>query len=165
MNDVAAAAGVARGTLYRYFSSRQDLVDELAAVAMRGAAARLSAARIGEVAPEDAIPRAIRALIDIGPPFLAVARQRVRPDAAEFEREVTTPIRGLVKRAQEEGVVRVDVSATWLADSLVGLVVTALSASPHLGREDVVEAVTSQFLDGARARDASALRAQGRRSA
>src|SRR5919198_2305787 len=33
MNDVAAAAGVARATLYRYFPSRQALLDELARVA------------------------------------------------------------------------------------------------------------------------------------
>src|ERR687884_1655109 len=47
MNDVAAAAGVARATLYRYFPSRQALLDELARVAAEEAGARLASATGG----------------------------------------------------------------------------------------------------------------------
>src|ERR671926_1972568 len=50
MNDVAAAAGVARATLYRYFPSRQALLDELARVAADEAGARLASARGEELA-------------------------------------------------------------------------------------------------------------------
>ena len=50
MNDVAAAAGVARATLYRYFPSRQALLDELGRVAADEAGSRLASARIEEVA-------------------------------------------------------------------------------------------------------------------
>ena len=51
MNDVAAAAGVARATVYRYFPNRQALVDELALAAVSDADTRLTAARIDEVPP------------------------------------------------------------------------------------------------------------------
>src|ERR671934_831261 len=44
MNDVAAAAGVARATLYRYFPSRQVLLDELAQLAVADASAGLAGA-------------------------------------------------------------------------------------------------------------------------
>src|ERR671926_1599772 len=79
MNDVAAAAGIARATLYRYFPSRQALLDELARVAADEAGARLASARVAELAAEEGVRRAVRALIEIGDAFTVVARERVRP--------------------------------------------------------------------------------------
>jgi AcrR family transcriptional regulator len=152
MNDVAAAAGVARATVYRYFSSRHALVEELTNVAMTAAGARLASARIDEVAPEEAIARAVRALVDVGAPFLVVARERVLPDPEQFERNLAVPLRRMVERAQQDGVLRRDLPTAWLAEALVGLLVNILSARRDLDREDVVEVVTSLFLDGARAR-------------
>jgi AcrR family transcriptional regulator len=165
MNDVAAAAGVARATLYRYFSSRQALVDELAQVAMTEAGARLVSARIDQVAPEEAIARAVRALIDVGAPFLVVARERARPDPEEFERHLALPMRRLVERAQEAGLLRDDLTPSWLSESLVGLIVNMISARPRMDREDIVDAVMSLFLDGARARGASSELPRGRKTA
>jgi AcrR family transcriptional regulator len=46
MSDVAAAAGAARATLYRYFPNRQALLDDLAALAVDDAEGRLAAARL-----------------------------------------------------------------------------------------------------------------------
>src|ERR671925_670850 len=65
MNDVAAAAGVARATLYRYFPSRQALLDELGRVAADEAGTRLASARIEEIAAREGINRAVRALVGL----------------------------------------------------------------------------------------------------
>ena len=78
MNDIAAAAGVARATVYRYFPNRQALFDELALAAVNDADAGLASARIDEVAPEEGVVRAVRALVDVGDSFVLLARQRVR---------------------------------------------------------------------------------------
>jgi TetR/AcrR family transcriptional regulator, mexCD-oprJ operon repressor len=155
MNDVAAAAGVARATLYRYFPSRQALLDELASVAAEEAGARLASARVAELAAEEGVRRAVRALIEAGDPFTVIARERVQPDPEQFEQRVLEPLRRLFERAQGAGEIREDIPTTWLTDALVGLVVSVLSSRPLLGREDTIAVVSALFLDGARPRPVS----------
>ena len=150
MNDVAAASGVARATVYRYFSSRQALLDRLAEVALSEAGTRLASARIEEVAPEEGVTRAIRALVDVGDPFVALARERIRPDPEQLSAQIAGPLQRLFDRAQATGKIRHDVPSSWLSEWLVALVLSALSATPTLGREDTVAAIASMFLDGAK---------------
>lgn len=152
MNDVAEAAGVARATLYRYFPSRQALLDELAALAVADAEERLVAARLQEVATDEGVTRVVRALLEVGDAFVVLARERVQPDAEQFERSVGRPLRRLVERAQAGGDLRDDVPATWLTDALVSLVVSVLGSRPATGREDTIARITTLFLDGARPR-------------
>jgi TetR/AcrR family transcriptional regulator, mexCD-oprJ operon repressor len=155
MNDVAAAAGVARATVYRYFPSRQALLDRLAELAVTDAGTRLASARIEEVQPEEGVTRAVRALVDVGDYFIALARERIRPAPHEFQEKIAGPLRRLFERAQASGDIRADVPSSWLTESLVALVVGALSATPSLGREDAIAAITRMFLDGARSRSPS----------
>jgi AcrR family transcriptional regulator len=152
MNDVASAAGVARATVYRYFPNRQALLDRLAELAVTDAGGRLASARIEEVRVDEGVTRAVRALVDVGDYFIALARERIRPAPEEFEEHIAGPLRRLFERGQASGDIRTDVPSSWLTESLVALVVGALSATPALGREDAIAAITSLFLDGARSR-------------
>jgi AcrR family transcriptional regulator len=156
MNDVAVAAGVARATVYRYFPNRQALLDELGALAISSAGQRLAAARIDEIPVADGIARAVRALVDVGDLFVVLARERLRPDAKQFEHHVGGPLRALVERGQAEGVLRADVPSAWLTDALMGVVVGILSSTLHRGREDTVAAITGVYIDGARRPGAAA---------
>ncbi|MDQ6819676.1 MAG: TetR/AcrR family transcriptional regulator [Actinomycetota bacterium] len=152
MNDVAEAAGVARATVYRYFPSREALLDELAQAAVSDVDARLASARIDEVSPEEGIARAVRALVDVGDSFLLVARERWRSEPERFERQFTQPVRQLFERAQASGDIRDDIASARLTESLIGLILGVLTSTPALGKEDMIAEVTSLFLDGARAR-------------
>jgi TetR/AcrR family transcriptional regulator, mexCD-oprJ operon repressor len=152
MNDVATAAGVARATVYRYFPSRQALLDELAQLAVGDAGARLASARIDDVAVAEGVTRAVRALVDVGDYFIVLARERVRPEPEQFEQMLAAPLRRLLERGQSTGDIRGDIPSSWLTESLVGLVVSVLPFAPTRGREDTIAAITSLFLDGARAR-------------
>lgn len=157
MNDVATAAGVARATVYRYFPNRQALFDELAHAAVRDADLRLSAARIDEVAPEQGVARAVRALVEVGDGFVLVTRGRMRSDPERFERQIGGPVRRVFERGQAAGEFRTDITSARLAESLIGLIAGVLMSTPPLGREDMIATITGLFLDGARARGLTAL--------
>ena len=152
MNDVAAAAGVARATVYRYFPNRHALFDELAQAAVGDAEAGLASARIDEVAPDEGIARAVRALVDVGDSFVFLARERVRSDPERFERGITRPLRHLFERGQAGGDIREDIASARLTESLIGLIAGVVRSTPPLGKEDVIATITGIFLDGARAR-------------
>lgn len=150
MADVAAAAGMARATVYRYFPNREALFEALGRLAVEQAGERLQAGRLDEVPVPEAFERAVRALVGVGDAFVVVARDTARSDSAEFERSVAAPLRILVERAQSLGEVRRDLPAPWLMESLIGVVVSGLQSRPPLGVEDTVAGITSLFLDGAR---------------
>jgi AcrR family transcriptional regulator len=149
MNAVAQASGVARATLYRYFPNRQALLVELAEVAVTRSQLALTSARIDEVPPQEGVRRAVRALVEVGDPFVAVARNRTRIDPGDFELRLATPLRRLFERGQGDGSIRPDIPSAWLTESIVGLVVSVLGARPALGREDTIALITELFLHGA----------------
>ena len=150
MADVAAAAGMARATVYRYFPNREALFEALGRVAVEEAGERLRAGRLQDIPVPEAFERAVRALVAVGDHFVVVSRENGRPDEAEFEKRVASPLRGLIERAQSLGEVRDDLPASWLMETLIGIVVSGLQTRPSLGVEDTVAGITSLFLDGAR---------------
>jgi TetR/AcrR family transcriptional repressor of mexCD-oprJ operon len=161
MSDVAVAAGVARATVYRYFPTRQALLDQLLEIAKDDARARLSAARIDAVRPEEALRRAVGALLDGGDYFVVLARERPNADSEELTWGIGSTLRRVVDQAQATGGLRRDIPSSWLVEFLLRLVTTVVGASPTMGRDDMVELVVSLFFDGARNRTT---RRQPRRS-
>lgn len=148
MLEVAAAAGMGRATVYRYFPSRQALLDALADVALQRAGEQLSAASLERVSVAEGVGRAVRALAAVGDYFVVLERERVRPEPERLEAQIGTPLRALLERGQETGEIRDDVPAAWLTEMLLGLVVSILLAPRLLGTEDTIAAITSLFLDG-----------------
>jgi AcrR family transcriptional regulator len=154
MADVAAAAGVSRATLYRYYPSRSSLLEALAAAAVADAGARIADAGLDRVPIDEALERIVRAIVTVGDHYAVVLHEQVQPDPAEVERQLGAPIRAVFARGVDSGALRSDLPVEILL-SLLGAVLTAaidLGGHGRLGLEDTVAAATAFFLDGARAR-------------
>ena len=150
--EVAAAAGVSRATLYRYYPNREALLEALAVAAIAEAGARLADAGLERASVEEAIERIFRALVAIGDRYAVVVDERVEPDKAETDRVLGGPIRAVFKRGMETGVLRSDLPEEAVMALFGGLLHAAvkLAGRRSLGVEETAAAATAIFLDGAR---------------
>ena len=72
MSDVAAAAGISRATLYRYFPTREQLLQALAAAAVDATATRLAEADLDAVPVPEGIARVARVVAAAGSKYAAL---------------------------------------------------------------------------------------------
>lgn len=131
MQEVAAAAGVGRATLYRHYASREDL---LRAIRLRALAeCREALARTPlDGDPAEAMRRALAALHEV------IDRYRVLAGAAPVDRadpaqrglieQVEAPLIHLVARGQHEGAFRTHPPPAVVVRMLTGLLVAARRA-------------------------------------
>lgn len=154
MEDIAAAAGIGRATLYRYFANRQDLLRAMAVASVEELARAISDADLEAVPFDDAITRLTRAIITTGRKYMALSRDgsgmtRAHPDA---DRALVQPVRALFRRGVAEGALRDDLSPDLLLSLYTGLVRGALETADHKrsGVEHTVAAVVGIFLHGIR---------------
>ena len=66
MEEIAAAVGISRATLFRRYPNRQVLVSAVARAAAEAYVAATDAARLEEGPPDDALRRLIAALAPLG---------------------------------------------------------------------------------------------------
>jgi AcrR family transcriptional regulator len=156
MNDIAAAAGVGRATLYRYFPTREALMQALADEALGEFATRLADAGLERAPFPEALQRLCRAVLAVGDRYVVLLDEatalRGRDTGNEAHQQIAKPIQALFKRGQDDGALRDDLEAAVLVQLFGGLVVAAISASlPRTAGVEQAAALTgSMFLDGAR---------------
>ena len=138
MAEVAAAAGLARATLYRHFPTRSDLVDAIRAQAYDDAGAAIVASRLEEGSASEALERLVEGLIAVGD------RYRILQNEAETaaggaasrkrEEELSQPVLAVIRRGQESGELSPDVPPRWVTRTLEALIRSALRdvAEGHL---------------------------------
>jgi TetR/AcrR family transcriptional repressor of mexCD-oprJ operon len=151
MADVATAAGVGRATLYRYFDSREDLIQALSVAAVEDLERRLTDADLDRVPVPLAIERIFRALVGSGTKFAFVLHDPRHIDREEIDRRIGEPIRSTLRRGVADETLRSDLSVDLLGRFLGGLVQSALRSTRPVdgGVEQVSAALSSFFLRGA----------------
>jgi AcrR family transcriptional regulator len=128
MEDIAAAAGLTRQTVYAHFPSRDALIAALLYAAGTETLAAIDAARLDTVPPADAL----RQYLDIGwqlirryPFLLGPALTRNPPGSNDPHHAGTAQLEQIIRRGQQAGDFDRTLPAAWLAVAIVGLVRTA----------------------------------------
>jgi AcrR family transcriptional regulator len=150
MNEVAAAAGVARATLYRYFPTRERLLQDLITTATAEAAARLAEADLDAVPVTEGIARVARVVAAGGSKYAALVSQFGPANASREQEQITTMIDALLRRGIDDGTFRDDISAGELRFLLGSLLQAAarLAAEHQAGVEKTAALITTVFLHG-----------------
>jgi TetR/AcrR family transcriptional repressor of mexCD-oprJ operon len=146
---VAQATGVARGTIYRYFPTRQALLTAVVDRALLEADRRLTQANLAAVPVAEGLARAVRALVALGDDFLVLVRQRLLTggDTPAFSAVVA-----LLDRGREQGDLRSDLPLSCQVEALYALVHACLRASElaTAGPEDISATALRLFLEGSK---------------
>ncbi|MFJ3924315.1 TetR/AcrR family transcriptional regulator [Streptomyces sp. NPDC090022] len=155
MDEVAKAAGIGRATLHRHFAGRDALVRALEDLGIREFEAALGRARLDE---DDAVD-ALRRLVAESEPnaqllaFLVTENQLFEGDQVnEGWARLDARVSAVFKRGQEQGDIRIDLSATWLTEALYGLIGSCAWAvmDGRVAAKDFQYMITELLLGGAR---------------
>jgi TetR/AcrR family transcriptional repressor of mexCD-oprJ operon len=154
MTEIATRSSVGRATLYRYFPTRDVLMRELQRVAVEDVGYNLRAANLESLEVPAALEKVVRVLLSVGHHYAIVVREQVPVSRKTADELVRDPIRGVLSRAQAEGLLRGECTPAWLEDMLVGLINAGLQQIVRRGVDidATARTVVSAYLEGAGAR-------------
>jgi AcrR family transcriptional regulator len=124
MEELAAAAGVTRQTVYAHFPSRNALIDALLQAVGAETVAAIDAARLDTVPPADALRQFLGIcweLIRRYPFLLGLALDRSPPGSSDPHDAGTARLEQIIRRGQRAGDFDGSLPATWLTAAILGL--------------------------------------------
>ncbi len=130
LGDVARAAGMGRTSLHKLYPTRHALLVALAKDGLDLLEQTYRDVELDVPGPEvaSALKRLVTALIPLGPRLEFLLRERsleVESELISRLDDLDAPVRTLVRRAQDEGVLVGDLPVDWVVASVNALVYTA----------------------------------------
>jgi len=128
--DIASMAGVGRATLHRHFAGRDDLIVELAKVAIEELDAAVQAAVKDAPSWTASLELSLHAVIPLANRnwFLAQERSDQNPEIAAAVAAQRAELVEAIEEARKEGAFAPDVPTSWIAASYDNLIYTAWEA-------------------------------------
>ena len=141
--------------MYRYFPTRERLLQALAAYALDATATRLAEADLDTVPVAEGIARIARVVAAGGSKYAAVIGPMQTRPAGPVEQQIAAMIQALLRRGIDDGTFRGDLSAEELGFVLGQLLQAAarMAAEHQAGVEKAAALITSVFLHGTENRE------------
>lgn len=127
LGEVAAAAGVGRTTLHRYFAERVDLIAGLTEYANERVAEATARAALTHGSALDALGRLCREYFELGPALTLMFSGTVGDMTDEPEQPHDRELAELIARGQAEGTLDAALSVEWTLSMVWALLYTAWS--------------------------------------
>lgn len=149
MDRVAAALGIAKGTLYLYFPGKKELFFACVDEGMREMQAAVSAERDADRDPFERVSRAIRAYLtfyDEHPHFVelliqerAIFKHRKKPTYFEYRDANRGPWRELYTNLRDAGRIRADIPIDQMLDMIGNLLYGTMFTNHFTGRTSSID--------------------------
>lgn len=151
MQDVAAAAGLGRATVYRHFPTREALTEAIGLAAIDALGAALTACRLDEGDPIAALERGLDAIFTVGERYRVVMHAgAAAPRKGRRVEAAFRPMREVIERAQAEGALVAGPPPEWLVVAIGALIAAAFGqlAAGTISRDDAPRLVMETALRG-----------------
>lgn len=153
LQDIVDEARIGRATLHRHFRTRDDLIRALGLDAMERTAEAVRNSQPVSGPASVALHRLVEALIPLGDRFHYLMQEpslEGNPQVDEASERLFAPISDLVRRGQEEGAFRSDLSVPWSATLIEATLYAAWQAihKGDLAPNQAVDVVMKTLLGG-----------------
>ena len=146
---IAAAAHVDRRTIYRQFTSREELLAAVHSARYDAVERAIDAARLHEAPVAVALHRYVEGIIAVNRAWPVVMRDVLAdPTVAEHRNRLVKEVDAFLQRAVDEGLLRPDLPPGWVGAVLPSLMLHAAEGLPDLTPAQAADLVVETLLRG-----------------